>query len=176
MAGRFTNQRYDPISYKHEVAQSTAPLSYKLDPNSVINCNNCYHPYGPRDSHDNAIAVGNKISVESILKGIGKKSEIKPSDRFPLTKLSTCKDNSLEPISSRYTHPAFDIKGLAPADMHLSFPLHDPQCQIFEPFQINTRLQAKDNHRAIWQTPIDQTKFLPKEKPRKRLNCKISCE
>jgi hypothetical protein len=49
-------------------------------------------------------------------------------------------------------------------DLNFSYPLQDPQCQIFENFSINTKLQAKDNHRTIWQVPLNQSDLLPVER------------
>ena len=82
--------------------------------------------------------------------------------------------NVLEPQYSRYTHPSYDIKGLTTPDMRLDYPLHDPQCQIFENFQVNTRLQAKDNHKTVWQVPFDQKSLLPTERLARVKNCTVS--
>ena len=62
--------------------------------------------------------------------------------------------------------------------MRLEYPLYDPQCNIFENFQVNTRLQAKDNHRATWQVPLDQKETLPNKQyvsPRPKI-CTLNCQ
>lgn len=182
MAGNFTNLRYDDEAYNEEVARSTNPLIYKLDPNYAINCNPCFAPYGPRGGHDNATVANEseKIDIDSILKGISKISSKSNRHQIPqsLNQYNTyvpneC-PNALEPQYSRYTHPSFDIRGLNVRDLRFGYPLHDPQCQIFEDFSVNTRLQAKDNHKTIWQVPFNQRDLLPTERLGKVKNCTVS--
>lgn len=180
MAGKFTNLNYDPEAYGEKMARSTDPMLYKLDPNYAVNCSPCFAPYGPRGGHDNAVAIGQQIDVDSVLRGINKISSKSNQQQMPapLDKYSTyipgeCSE-ALEPQSSRYTHPAFDIRGLNVRDMMFEYPLSDPQCQIFENFQVNTRLQAKDNHKAIWQVPKDQKDLLPVERLGKVKNCTMT--
>jgi hypothetical protein len=79
----------------------------------------------------------------------------------------------LESENTRHTHPSYDVRGLNTPDLGLGYPLHDPQCQIFEPFQVNTRLQAKDNHKAVWQIPIDQTALMPPRNPERQRRCEL---
>lgn len=180
MAGRFTNLRYDKDAYDDEVSQSTNPLIYKLDPNYAVNCSPCFSPYGPRAGHDNADAIGQQIDVDSILRGINKVSSKANRNKIPdsLKPFKTyipadCSD-ALESQYSRFSHPSFDIKGLNTKDMRFGYPLHDPQCQIFENSAVNTRLQAKDNHKTIWQEPFDQKNLLPTERLGKVKNCTVS--
>lgn len=170
MPGKFTNLRYDPEAYNEEVSRSTDPLMYRLDANYAINCTPCFAPYGPRGGHDNADAVGQQIDVDSILRGISKTNSKSNNKQLPdtLTNFKTyappeC-SNALETQYSRYSHPSFDVKGLNVEDLRLGYPLHDPQCQIFENFEVNTRLQAKDDHRTIWQIPLNQRDLLPVER------------
>ncbi|BCS83083.1 hypothetical protein QLL95_gp1040 [Cotonvirus japonicus] len=180
MAGKFTNMRYDGEAYGDEIKRSTNPLMYKLDNNFTTNCKPCFAPQGPRGGHDNSIAIGNQIDVDSILRGINKVNtksnyrQIPESlDQFNTYTPRDC-SSRLEPHSSRYSHPTYDVKGLTVPDMRFGYPLHDPQCQIFEDFGVNTRLQAKDNHRAVWQQPIDQRKSLPRERLGRTKNCTVS--
>lgn len=180
MSGKFTNLQYDKEAYDDKIARTTNPLLYKLDPNYAVNCKSCFAPHGPKGSynHDNAringdivANVGDKIDIDSILKGISKvnsksnRQQIPDSlQHYPVQKLSEC-PNALESQYSRYTHPAHDVRGLTVPDMRFDYPMYDPQCQIFENFEVNTRLQSKDNHRAVWPTPLDQTKALPNPIP-----------
>lgn len=179
MAGNFTHSRYDKDAYDEEIARSTNPLLYRLDPNYAINCNQCFSSNGPRNGHEAAtVSAANRIDVDSILKGISKKKSHSIHGQLPhsLDKIQTFmpKNCSFDTEYTRYTHPAYDIKGLNVDDMRLDYPLHDPQCQIFENFQINTRLQAKDNHKTIWQVPLDQRNLLPTEKLNKVKNCTVT--
>ena len=180
MAGKFTKQQYDPEAYNEQLSRSTDPMLYRLDPNHSVNCSPCFAPHGPRGGHDNAVALGNQIDVDSILKGIHKvNSKVNhhqihnPLDEYTTYVPGEC-SNALESISSRYTHPSYDIKGLNVRDMRFGYPLHDPQCQIFENFEVNTRLQAKDNHKAVWQIPLDQKDLLPVERLGRVKNCTMT--
>lgn len=167
MAANFTGLMYDNEAYNEEVARSTQPLLYRLDPNNYVNCNRCFSTHGPRNGSEVSIAIGNQIDVDSIMKGItnihtksNSQQKPKPLDQYKLVSPMDC-PNSLETEYSRFSHPSYDIKGLNVLDMHLGYPLHDPQCQIFENFEVNTRLQSKDKHSAIWQIPLDQCDLLP---------------
>jgi hypothetical protein len=180
MAGNFTKQIYDNEAYNEQIARSTNPLLYKLDPNYTTNCNNCFAPYGPRGGHDNAVIVGDKIDVDSVLKGITRVNSKANRHHIPdpINNSQYYVPNecpgALETQYSRYSHPSFDIRGLNVKDMRFGYPLNDPQCQIFENFGVNTRLQAKDNHKAIWQTPVDQRNSLPTERLNKIKKCTVT--
>lgn len=165
MAAIFTKLRYDNDAYQEEVARSTKPMLYRLDVNNYVNCNRCLPSHGPRNGREAAIAKGNQIDVDSIMKGLGNihtKSNKQPIslDQYQTVMPQEC-SKTLETEYSRFTHPSYDIKGLNVIDMRLGYPLHDPQCQIFENFEVNTRLQAKDNHCTVWQIPLDQRDLLP---------------
>lgn len=180
MAGKFTNLRYDQEAYKEEVSRSTNPMIYRLDPNYAVNCNPCFAPYRPRAGHDNDVAIGQQIDVDSVLRGISKVSSKSnrrqmpdPINNYVVSTPGEC-SNALESEYTRYSNPSFDVKGLNVRDMRFGYPLHDPQCQIFENFEVNTRLQAKDDHRAIWQVPLNQKDLLPTERLGKVKNCTVA--
>lgn len=184
MSGIFSGLNYDKNAYQEYLARSTNPLLYRLDPNQAINCNKCFAPYGPRGGPENSVAIGNQIDVDSILRGVNKINSKSNNHQlpdslnsYPLYAPPEC-DDRLEPEYTRFTYPAYDIKGLNTKDMRFEYPINDPQCHIFENFQINTRLQAKDNHKAIWQQPMSQTNALPVEKmtPKPRCRVNIECE
>lgn len=160
MSGTFNRLRYDQPAYNEEVERSVNPMLYRLDPNYAVNCNQCFAPYGPRNGHEVSDAVGQQIDVDSILRGVSQintKSNVQQQPDsltgYQLRALNNCSD-LLEPTYSRYQTPAYEIRGMTVPDLHLSYPIQDPQCQIFENFETNTRLQAKDNHRAVWQLPM----------------------
>ncbi|AYV85293.1 MAG: hypothetical protein Satyrvirus9_19 [Satyrvirus sp.] len=159
MSGKFTNLGYDQQAYKQKISRSTNPLLYKLDPNFSSNCSSCFYNVKPEK----------KIDVDSVMKGINKINSKSNAKQVPdpAKKSFPINDNCIDKLefeNTRYTHPAYDIKGLTVPDMHFEYPLHDPQCQIFENFQVNTRLQAKDNHKAVWQVPFSQEGLLPKNR------------
>lgn len=177
MAGKFTGLRYDPDAYQEELQRSTYALDYRLDPNYANPESNCFAPYGSFRQHNNDVDVGQQIDVDSILRGLNKinsKSNLcQLPDSLEPYKISVPKDcsSTLETEYSRFTYPAFDIKGLTTKDLRLGYPLQDPQCQIFENFEVNTRLQAKDNFKATWQVPLDQRNSLPREHYGSGKNC-----
>jgi hypothetical protein len=179
MAGRYTRMSYDQGAYDERIARSTDPMLYMLDPNYAVNCNRCFAPYGPIAGQQASDAIGEQIDVDSILKGVTKINSKSSQQQIPdslnhykLSHYKNCPDN-LEPEYTRFTYPAYDIKGLTTVDLNYDYPLHDPQCQIFEDFAVNTRLQAKDNHRTIWQVPFDQADLLPTGRLGKVKNCSI---
>lgn len=160
MSGYFTRLSYDPITYNEKISQSTKPIMYKLEPSYATNCKKCLPSYNPY----------HQIDVDSVLRGLDKnhsKSSICkipfPLNNYQIPLQFDC-DLGTESEYTRFTNPAYDIKGLNVLDMHMDYPLRDPQCNIFEDFQINTRLQAKDNHKAIWHEPLDQTAVLPRSR------------
>ncbi len=179
MAGKYTRLSYDKAAYNEQLERSTDPLLYRLDPNFAVNCKKCFAPYGPRGGQPAADAIGQQIDVDSILRGVNKintKSNVQqmpdPIDQYHLYVHDDCSDK-LEPEYTRFTHPAYEIRGLTVSDLNLGYPLKDPQCQIFENFAINTKLQAKDTHRTIWQVPMNQRDALPTERLGRVKNCGI---
>jgi hypothetical protein len=188
MSGKFTKTCYDPDAYDAAISRSTDALLYKLDPNYIINCNRCFSPYGPRGGNQAATVenIGDRTDIDSILRGIGKPMAKTDQAQAPLSLkkyttsipgITNC-SGALDTEYSRYTNPSYDIRGLTIPDMRLDYPHHDPQCQIFENFAINTRLQAKDNHKTIWQEPLDQSKAFPQDKlsgPKKNCYITMNC-
>lgn len=180
MAGKFTGLRYDQPAYAEEVERSTNPLMYRLDPNYAVNCKRCFAPYGPRGGHQSADVIGQQVDVDSVLRGVGKVHTKSNQQQLPdcidgfQTHMPQNCSNALESEYSRYTNPSFDIRGLNTKDLRLGYPLHDPQCQIFENFAVNTKLQAKDDHRATWQIPLNQRDLLPTERLGRVKNCSVS--
>lgn len=179
MSGRFTHLRYDQEAYAEEVTRSTDPMLYMLDPNYAVNCGKCFAPYGPRGAHDDADVIGQQIDVDSILRGVSKISTKSNRQQIPDSLAGYKKvmppdcSEALESEYTRYTYPAYDIRGLTTRDLRYDYPLHDPQCQIFENFEINTRLQAKDEHRAIWQSSFSDRDLYPTERLGQVKNCNI---
>lgn len=179
MAGKYTRQSYEQEAYDERVGRSTNPMLYRLDPNYAVNCGKCFAPYGPVGGQQASDAVGQQIDVDSILRGVTKfntksnRQQMPDSlDPYKLFNHNDCPDK-LESEYSRYTYPAFDIRGLTVPDLNFDYPLQDPQCQIFESFAINTKLQAKDTHRTVWQVPFNQSDLLPTERLGKVKNCSI---
>jgi hypothetical protein len=160
--------RYDPAAYKEAVERSTGPLNYRVFPPYGYNCGECFRPYGLVGTSGVSAALGNSVDVDSILSGRtvlnSKANDF--SQPTPLTGYKTFNRTDCSPFLeteySRYTHPIQDYKGLYPDRF---YPLqHDPQCHIFEDFAVNTKLQAKDNHYAAYQIPLEQNDMVPTER------------
>lgn len=169
MSGEYTRLRYDTDAYNEELERSTEALSYRLDPNYAINCGKCFAPYSRLGGHQDSVAQGQQIDVDSLLRNVSKINSKSNEQQIPdLLNYSLYTPNDCPPNTeseyTRYTYPAFDIRGITVRDLRFDYPLFDPQCQIFENFAVDTRLQAKDNHRAIWQVPYDQRDLLPVER------------
>jgi hypothetical protein len=182
MSGNYTRQIYDPQAYAEQLQRSTEPLNYRLDPSFAVNCQNCFAPYGPRGAYGGggAYSTGNQIDIDSILRGVAtinsksNEQQVPPSLKGFKSHMPPDCSEALETEYSRYSHPAYDIKGLTTRDLRFDYPFFDPQCQIFENFETNTRLLAKDNHRAIWQIPMNQRDLLPTERLGKVKNCDVN--
>ena len=179
MAGKFTNLRYDNEAYNEKIQRSTDPLLYKLDPHYVTNCNPCFPRSGPVGQFDNQI-FGDKIDVDSILRGYNRVNTKSNRSQIPQPLPSSnnipvnC-NNAVDTEYSRYTHPKQELRG-AENDIRFGYPLVDPQCHIFDNLQINTRLQAKDDHKTVWQVPMDQNAALPRERLNRVKNCKVTID
>lgn len=164
--GYFANLRYDKAYLKENIERSTAPGEWRTDPNTYINCNRCQPMNAPINSYKNTSnATMHQVDVASILDGRSKPLSLGNYDSLP-DQLSDYELNKLLPCPperdtrySRYDTPARNIRGLAPPDMRLDYPLYDPQCTIFESFAINTKQQARDEFRATWQLGVDGDNF-----------------
>lgn len=170
MAGEYTRMNYDNEASRQRTQRSTDPLLYRLDPNFAVNCGRCFPQYDRVGGLGGSDAVGNQVDIDSILRGVAQLNSKSNSQQIPislsgynLTNYKDCSDQ-IETESSRYLTPAYEIRGMATQDLRLEYPLEDPQCNIFESFALNTRLQAKDNHRTVWQVPLDQRDALPVER------------
>jgi len=161
---------YDQEASQERTHRSTEPLLYRLDPNYSVNCGRCFAPHDRVGGLGGSDAVGNQIDVDSILRGLTKFNSKSTSQQVPTSldgyKLFNYNDcaSEIETESSRYLTPAYEIRGMATQDLRFGYPLEDPQCNIFESFSVNTRLQSKDNHRTVWQVPLDQRDALPIER------------
>lgn len=178
MSGQYTRMKYDTDAYAEELGRSTEALSYMLDPNFANNCGQCFAPYGMMGGQTAINATGLQVDVDSLLRGVNKinsksnrQSMPESLDDYPTQMMQDC-PSAMESENTRFTYPAYDIRGLTVRDLRFDYPLFDPQCQIFENFAVDTRLQAKDNHRAVWQVPYDQRDLLPTERLGKPNACR----
>lgn len=170
MAGEYTRMNYDYAASNERTERSTNPLLYRLDPNYAVNCGRCFAPHDRVGGLGGSDSVGNQIDIDSILRGVAQLNSKSNLQQIPVSlegyklfNYNDCRD-TIETESSRFLTPAYEIRGMATQDLRYDYPLEDPQCNIFESFAVNTRLQAKDNHRTVWQVPLDQSDALPVER------------
>lgn len=178
MAGMQTRMRYDTEAYDEFLQRSVGPMEHELDITYNVNDHRCFAPYRPM-GYDGADAYGEQADVESILRGItkinSKSNRQQVPDSLSPYHTSMTRDCSpmLETEYTRFTTPSYEIRGMNTTDIRLEYPLHDPQCQIFENFEENTRLAAKDNFRGIWQIPFGQKDLWPTERLGQVKDCSI---
>lgn len=181
----FNRLPYDICSYEQTLAETTGPGHYQLGtpPNS---CKPCHPTDARIRLQSGGVALNkntNLIDVDSELIGISRNLSQCPDKKYlPVaenSKLcgangvnytpSPCKVN----INTNKEHISFDNCFIGSEDTRLSNPpcnlrgtgwnrwewlCKNPQANLEEPydFQINTRILAKNNHRALIPTPIDQ--------------------
>lgn len=96
---------YDSCAYNAELAQSTAPLSYILDPIRYENCNKCRNELGlvggPAVSH----ITGNLVDLENDLRG-----QNRPNTKCAAYKYIPPTGNTLQgkEYIKPVTHPVID--------------------------------------------------------------------
>lgn len=153
-----SRMRYDYPAYEEELQRSTNPLLYNLFPGYGHHCNECFPASGPMNTHGVNVVYGKEIDVDSIMSGrtvLNSKANdfSQPTPLNYNTKKSPECDKYIETEYSRFTHPIQNYRGLYPDRF---YPLNqDPQCHIFWNFEVNSKLQAKDNHRALFQIPLE---------------------
>lgn len=122
---------YDDCTYKVDLTQSVAPISYILDPIKYENCSKCRMELGiiggPAVSH----VSGNLVDLENDLRG-----QNRPNTRCPGFKFIPRGDNKLQgkEYIKPVEHPVIDVtmKHLAPCQM-FSYPSvpKTPQMDLF---------------------------------------------
>jgi len=169
---------YDPITYEEKIIDSTSPLLYRLNTDSIYNCSSCLSTLGPRSRYgvsmppETNVATSQSpdiVNIESILTNRNvktsksKKDKVNPIDvtKFPLKDVKIC-NNSLNPISTRLTPNTREI------GLNRFYDLNkNPQLNIFEPYAINTRNQAIDNYIVDIPQIWNQYNTIPHEKSNK---------
>ena len=163
MAGHMSRLGYDQGAYQERVQRSMAPGTYRVNP--------AFLPKAPGFPEESA---AERIDVDSLLRGldqyrsrdsakaIPRKISVRPSQGYR-------EKGRFDSDMTRMSNPAFNFKTFSTEDYHYDFPLRDPQAVIHDHFgTINTRQQARDEHRAVWQEPMDQSAFFPKPRGKGR--------
>jgi hypothetical protein len=154
MSGFFTSLMYDQETLKDAVNRSTQQMRYKLNPISTVNIQRC---------PDDLANVGNKIDLDSALRGLKVRASKSNAPRPPIiANFRNCKIDPINQINySRYIAPANELKGMTIPELHFNYPLQNHQNKIFQDFGVNTRQYVKDKFRPTWQDPMDQSSFMP---------------
>lgn len=180
---------YDNCYLPDRIHESTGPLSYQLNQNYIHNCRRCLNNNGagPRsgfgDSTIKRVGPAPKqdlTDVDSILSNRNvKTSKCKRGHLNPINLTTrepfhypTC-DNYTHPQASRLTSPPSNLRGAAINRFYNL--LHDPQANIFYPFEHNSRLEAKDNYQPelpeLWDDRVEPVEY---KGPRTR--CGVVCQ
>jgi len=157
--GYSTRLPYDNCAYEDRLAESLGPLSYRLNPNSLYNCEACLSTLGPRGSYGASLPVKNVIApaqapevvnIESILTNRNvptskcRKNEINPIDvkKIKLDNPKICND-FLNPLSSRLSFPPANYRELSVNRFYDQNK--NRQAVVFYDFAVNSTLEAIDN-------------------------------
>lgn len=168
LIGNFSRNKYDDCYYPDYMKESTDPVSYRINPNYIHNCDRCLDSNGssPRSTtmgfgvstvRDVSIAPFNDlVDVDSVCKNLN-------------VKTSKCKRGKINPVNltehkfydnavcgkniehSRLTYPSSNYRDMS-VNRFYNLPL-DPQANIFWDNRHNTRLEAKDNWKPKIPTP-----------------------
>ena len=189
--GHSSRASFDKCAYEDYLAESTAPLLYRLNPIHINNCQKCLSVFGPRAGHNgfgNSTLIGNNavaeaqqlVDVESILSNRniiaskckdGKVNDVDLS-QFKLQHARVCND-FLDPVATHLTNPPSNYRGLS---INRFFDLPKPaQSNIFWDQQVNTKLEAKDNYRERVPRLIKYDPALPKELKGRNKPCRYHC-
>jgi hypothetical protein len=158
--GQSSRLPYDQCAYEDKLNESVAPLSYRMEPYRIDNCDACFSAFGPRGNYGVSTLTGHKtapsqalVDLESVLTNRnvlqskckdGKVNDIDVS-KFKLQHVRAC-DNYLDPVASRLTNPTANYRGVSINRFHDLD--RDPQENIFWSFARNTTLEARDNYRV----------------------------
>jgi hypothetical protein len=159
--GHSSRLGYDKATYNDRLEESTSPLMYNLNPNQINNCEACLSVFGPRGGHNgygDSTLVGHTtapaqdlVDLESILSNrnviASKAKDAKVNDidvtKFRAKNAAVC-SNYLDPIATHLTNPPQNYREMG---INRFYDLTtNMQANIFYPFAVNTRLEAKDNY------------------------------
>ena len=176
--GHSSRLSYDKCAYHDRLSESVAPISYRLSPHQIKNCDGCLSTLGPRSSHNGygvSTVIGNTVapaqelvdidsilSNRNVLKSKCKDGKVNDIDvtRFTLQHARLCND-FLDPIASRLTNPSTNYRGMS-CNRFFNLP-KNPQANIYWDGAKNTQLEAKDNYRERIPRIMSFDPALPKE-------------
>lgn len=177
MSGSFERLKYDTETYNIDIAQSTAPLNWRIDPNYANKCDMC-RPGDVGYVATNGVSLHNErplTDIESELYRLNYKNSRNPMDKYIPGKGP---DNGalghFEPcrIATEYSRNANPISTSRGVGLNRFQPIClNPQdigrweipeeTGIINRFGVSNRLVIKDSHVPCVPKPIDQTPALP---------------
>jgi len=191
--GHSSNPMYDECAYNDYLRESVSPMLYKLNPDQNNNCQACLTTFGPRPSmgarsfgvsnfvgDDSDVPSQDLVDTESILSNRnviasrckdGKVNDIDVT-QFKLRHARVCND-FLSPIDSLQTAPRSNYREIG-TNRFLDLP-KNPQLNIFYPFDVNTRLEAKDNYNPKIPKVITYDLTRPQTIKGRNKVCKYKC-
>lgn len=183
---------YDPCYDRDRTSQSTDPLQYRVNANSIKNCNECltggagprasYFGYGDATVLDKSYAAPAQelVDVDSILSNRNVlQSRCKTAHYNPInvTKLHTNQSRKcnkfLDPITTSLTNPKSIYR-----EMNVNRFIdiaNNPQPVVFWNFAQDTYLEAIDNYTLRVPNVKDQSASLPSPIAGKSRPCIFTC-
>lgn len=183
----FNSLKYDTNSYRHVLAESVAPLEYQLG--TPLNCKECFvndPSYRIQRMGNSVDAKEKMIDIDSELMNITRKLSNNPRDKYIPKEdkngelcveqnkihLQDCNMPKME-----YTHlsnPSNNLRGTG--WNRWEWLCQDPQEKVILPFNngfsqgIDTKILAKDNHRACVPKPLNINNSLPRASNQPNVN------
>ena len=156
--GYSSKLNYDLCSYNQKIKNSTSHLNYIFDTNKLKNCNECLPSYGINTYNGGSGSIYSHVSSDSVLQDLVEIDSIlknrnfkknKCSDVNPINvlnietkKINIC-DKKINPKYTKLTPKQYYKETAINRFYDLD---RNPQNNIFWNFEINSKLEAKDNY------------------------------
>lgn len=173
--GFSTRLDYDRCAYNDRLQESTAPIQYRLNADTIRNRNACLTTLGPRASYKGvgvstaptttAAPSQDLVDVESLLSNRGipaskcKSGRVNNIDvrKHQVNHVGEC-NSKLNPEYSRLNISTQAFREVA-VSRFVDLP-RNPQAVIYWDNAANTQLEARDNHKEKRVVPRDQTNLV----------------
>jgi len=185
MANCNTRLIYDKCAFQERIEESKRPLGYIVNTNQYQHNNTCFGVDGPRSTrlyNSNEIPEFKRVDqvdIESLLTGRDIKHTKCKKDRtiseknkkmavFKGKKHKTC-NKSRQYTHTRLNQSAQELRSKDFTQYHMDFPIIDPRNFVYNGtdskdifrFGRNTQLDARDSHKVVYETPLNQKPILP---------------
>jgi len=173
LVGNFSRGKYDDCYYPDYIQEATDPVSYRVNPNYIHNCNRCLDAGGssPRSTTIGfGVSTVNNVSIAPFNDLIDVDSVCKNLN----VKTSRCRRGKINPVNlAQHKFYDYNVCGKGQEHSRLSYPAsnyrdmstnrfydlpQDPQANLFWDNSHNTRLEAKDNWKVkipkLWEDRV----------------------